>query len=170
MVVLGTINWEKMRASVIILSLTLLPVCLPAATLQALTPVDTSFGALSEGQLESLGRQLGRELSNLTTAEVEKRNRNRREVQQRGYANTLLELISEDSLGALLAFLKTNLQIQIFLPHDRVYIYQPLEKLNLAIPITFTYEDGMEITLETKKARLALKEGWQFPVDPWRKD
>jgi len=124
----------------------------------------------SESQLDSLARQLGKELSKVTTSQVEERKRTRREVQRKGYHNTLMEILHGDSLGALLAFLKMNLQIEISLLHNRVYIEQHFEKMYFFVPHVLKYEDGTELILETKKVKLAIKEDWTFPSDPWRRE
>jgi hypothetical protein len=124
----------------------------------------------TEAQLDSLARQLGRELSKVTIAEVEKRKQTRREVQRNGYQNTLMGILHGDSLSALLAFLKMNLQIEFFLPHNKVYVYRPGDSLFLFVPIVFRYDDGTELIFETKKVKLAIKEDWMFPSDPWKRE
>ena len=124
----------------------------------------------TETQFDSLARELGHQLSRVTTTEVEKRKEARRNVQQRGYQNVLLELLHEDSLASLLAFLKMNMEIRISLPHNTVYVTQRLDSLYLAVPLVFRYEDGTELIFETQKVRLAIKEDWTMPKDLWKKE
>ena len=77
-----------------------------------------------------------------------------------------MEILHDDSLGALLAFFKMNLQIEISLPHDMVYVYRYVDSLFLFVPIVFRDDGRAEQILETKKVKLAVKEDWAFPVDP----
>jgi hypothetical protein len=79
-----------------------------------------------------------------------------------------MEILRGDSLSALLAFLKMSLQIEFFLPHNKVYVYHYVDSLLLFVPIVFRYADGTELIFETKKVKLAIKEDWTFPVDPWK--
>lgn len=124
----------------------------------------------TEAQLDSLARQLGHELSKVTTAEVERRKQTRREIQRKGYQNTLMEFLRGDTLGALLAFIKMNLQIEFSLPHNTIYIEQYFEKMYFAVPYVLKYEDGTELVFDTKKVKLAVKEDWAFPNDPWKRE
>jgi hypothetical protein len=137
-----------------------------SSSTRADTPHTESIAALDD----SLMRQLGRELAKVTTEEVQKRKVMRRTFQKRGYQNVLMEFLRGDSVGSLLAFLKMNLHLEFFLPHSTIYIYQYFDKLYLSVPLVFRYEDGTELNFETKKVRLAIKENWTFPSDPWKKD
>lgn len=82
----------------------------------------------------------------------------------------LMEFLRGDSVGSLLAFLKMNLHLEFFLPHGTIYIYQYFEKLYVSVPVVFRYEDGTELSFETKKVKLAIKEDWKLPSDPWKKE
>jgi hypothetical protein len=137
-----------------------------SSSTRADTPHTESIAALDD----SLMRQLGRELAKVTTEEVQKRKVMRRTFQKRGYQNVLMEFLRGDSVGSLLAFLKMNLHLEFFLPHSTIYIYQYFDKLYLSVPLVFRFEDGTELNFETKKVRLAIKENWTFPSDPWKKD
>ncbi|MEK9137016.1 MAG: hypothetical protein AAB393_07830 [Bacteroidota bacterium] len=152
---------------------TLALILVPAAFLlsqSCLASDESPLMGYTQAQLDSLARQLGRELSKVTTPEVESRKHARQRVQRNGYGDVLLELLRGDSLGSLLAFLKLKLQIEFFLPHDKVYVYRYVDSLFLFVPIVFRYDDGTELIFETKKVKLAIKEDWRFPSDPWRKE
>ena len=82
----------------------------------------------------------------------------------------LMEFLRGDSVGSLLAFLKMNLHLEIFLPHNTIYVYQYVDNLYLPVPVVFRYEDGTELTFETKKVKLVIKEDWKLPSDPWKED
>ena len=123
----------------------------------------------TQQQLDSLARHLGQQLSKVTTPEVEQRKLARTGLQRKGYEDVLLELLRGDSLGSILSFFKMTMQIEIFLPHNTVYVYQQLDSIYLAVPLAFKYEDGTELIFETKQVKLAVREDWTFPVDPWKK-
>jgi hypothetical protein len=148
----------------------LLPFSSTAVAHSSFTRADTPHAERISALDDSLMRQLGRELAKVTTEEVQKRKAVRRTFQRRGYQNVLMEFLRGDSVGSLLAFLKMNLHLEFFLPHGTIYIYQYFEKLYVSVPVVFRYEDGTELTFETKKVKLAIKEDWKLPSDPWKKE
>jgi hypothetical protein len=81
-----------------------------------------------------------------------------------------MEILHDDSLGTLLAFFKMNLQIEISLPHDKVYVYRYVDSLFLFVPIVFRDDGRAEQIFETKKLKLAVKEDWAAPVDPRKRE
>ena len=139
-------------------------------THSSVASADNPLTGYTAVQFDSLARQLGRELSKVTTEEVGKRKRERREFQRRTYQNTLPEVLRGDGLGSMLMYVRSSLHLQLSLPHDNLYIYQPMDSLILFVPVVFTFEDGTELTFEMKKVKLTLKEDWKFPVDPWKRD
>ncbi len=139
-------------------------------SLSSLASADNPLTGYTEAQFDSLARQVGQQLSKVPTAEVEKRHYHRREFQKRGYQDTLMEVLHGNGLGSILMFIRTALHLQLFLPHDKLYVTQRLDSLWLPLPVKIKYEDGTELTFETGKVQLTLNEDWSFPSDPWKRE
>ena len=137
---------------------------------RTLGSTDNPMMGYTETQFDSLAHHLGKELSKLTTEEVEKRGQTRREFQRRGYQHVLAEIIRGDGLNSLLSFLRMRLHLELFLPHNTIHITQLVPALLLAVPIVFVYDGGTTLIFETGKVKLAIKEDWTFPVDPWKRE
>jgi len=119
-----------------------------------------------KAEADSLGPASFRlRVNELTTPELNRRNAARLSVQRRGYSSTLESVMREDGLGALLTYLRMQLHIEFFLPHDQIYAYisvvQPAPRRD-GLPGFATF--GGSATMP-----VPLQEDWTFPPDPWAK-
>ncbi len=108
--------------------------------------------SLSQSDLDSLAQALNIRISELTSPQLEERKRIRREMQQKGHALVLADVLSGDGLNAVISYLRTRLHIEYAISH------QPL---SLRIRI----ERG-----EGKVWDIPLSDDWTFPRDPWKKE
>ena len=77
------------------------------------------------------------------------RNIARREIQRHGYSSTLLELLNQDAISALLSYFRMSAQVQFSLPHDILFWIRRPDP-----------EHGIE--------GIPFVEDWAFPPDPWK--
>jgi hypothetical protein len=105
-----------------------------------------------------------RALLSLSTPALEQRNRNRREMQQRHYAEVLYELIQMDAVGSLLASVRSQAQLELQLPQTPLSVTIPIKQPPPPQP-------GLPGFTGTPSAPyvVTLFEDRQFPVDPWGK-
>jgi hypothetical protein len=104
-----------------------------------------------------------RALRSLTTPELEQRKHNRREMQQRHYAEILYEVVQMDPEGALLTSLRSQAQLELRLPNIPLTVAIPVKQPpppRAGLP-GFTGSPAAPYVV-------ALFEDRRFPVDPWR--
>ncbi len=116
------------------------------------TPADSA--ADGDGFREAVRR--------LSTPELEKRKQNRREYQQRHYAEVLYELAQMDAPGALLASLRSQAQLELQLPNNTLYVTIPI----VQPPPSKTTLPGFS-ALPSAHMQIPLLEDRRFPADPW---
>ncbi|MBX2992505.1 MAG: hypothetical protein KF749_15235 [Bacteroidetes bacterium] len=108
--------------------------------------------SLSQSDLDSLAQAFNIQISELTSPQLEERKRIRREMQQKGYAIVLTDVLAGDGVNAIISYLKTKLQIEFAISH------QPLS-------LRITIDRG-----EGKVWDIPLPDDWTFPDDPWKKE
>lgn len=111
-------------------------------------------------------------VSHATTPELEERKRWLRTLQQSGYARILTEVIRNDGLMALMAYLKTRLRIEYSISHEPVYV-------DIAARPE-TKQDSLFVRRRPSVMRFfskpiapsmfGLNIDWRFPDDPWRRE
>ena len=101
-------------------------------------------------------------IRHLTTPELEQRKKNRREFQQRHYAEVLYELTLIDAPGALLASVRSQTQLELQLPSNSLTVTIPVKQPpppRLGMP-GFTGQPSAPMVVP-------LFEDRRFPADPW---
>jgi hypothetical protein len=104
-----------------------------------------------------------RAMSRLTTPEFEQRKRNRRTLQQHGYALMLQDVIQHDGLSALFSYLRMRAQLDFHLPQNTLMVFVPVVQppppgLHLP-PVTGAPSSPMGFPLVEDRT---------FPHDPWK--
>ena len=106
-----------------------------------------------------------KQVRELTTPELERRNGARLDLQRRGYSQTLYGLVRRNGFDSVLAYIKMRLQLEFFLPHDQLIAYfpgvAPAPPRIPGLPRFYTFGGGM--------VAVPLEEDWTFPLDPWRR-
>jgi hypothetical protein len=100
---------------------------------------------------DSLGQIFSRRLTKISTPAYEHRRQILKELQRRGYANVLMDVVTFDGLSAFATYLKIKLQIEYSLLHTTLFAY-------FLVPHT------------GKQVAIPLPEDWSFPEDPWKKE
>ena len=102
-------------------------------------------------------------MAGLTSPEFEQRKRNRRLLQQRGYALILQEVIRHDGLSALFAYLRMRAQLDFHLPQNTLMVF---------VPIVYHPPSGPHMPPVTGAPSppmgFPLLEDRSFPPDPWK--
>jgi hypothetical protein len=114
-------------------------------------------------KLDSLQAAYRAGLRSLRSPELERRNIARRRVQQLGYAGTREALFLGRGLDALLPYVKMEMLLAFFLPHDQLYVYVRTTAPERKGPPTAP--DFM--TFGNKMVAIPLQEDWTFPENPW---
>ena len=101
-------------------------------------------------------------LRQLTSPELEMRKKNRREYQQRHYAQVLYELTLIDAPGALLASVRSQTQLELQLPSNSLTVTIPVKQPPPPPPGMpgFTGQPSPPMVI-------TLFEDRRFPSDPW---
>lgn len=104
-----------------------------------------------------------RAMARLSSPEFEQRKRNRRLLQQRGYALLLQDVIRHDGLGALFSYLRMKAQLDFHLPQNTLMVF---------VPIVYTPPPGPHMPPVTgapsSPMGFPLVEDRTFPPDPWK--
>jgi hypothetical protein len=102
-------------------------------------------------------------LRNITSPELERRNAARRRVQKLGYVGTQQAMYFGGGLDALLPYIKMELHLTFFLPHDQIYVYfrpaSPPAGEKPAVPGFLTFGNA--------PIAIPLYEDWTFPENLW---
>jgi hypothetical protein len=101
-------------------------------------------------------------IRSLTTPALEERKRNRREMQQRLYAEVLYGLVQMDAVGSLLASMRSQAQLEFQLPQTPLSITIPIKQPQ-AVPPKLPGFTGAP----SPPYVVTLFEDKRFPVDPW---
>jgi len=112
--------------------------------------------------MDSLAQAFRVAAANISSPEMEHRKGLRRELQRRGYADILRDVLDGDGLSAFLSFVRVKSQIEYSLPHHTLFVYiQPdvAPRRDSTLPGFFTMGGG--------PMRFALQDNWTFPQDPW---
>jgi hypothetical protein len=107
---------------------------------------------LASRNVDSLAAIVQKAISAMTSPAMEERKRIRRNMQREGYANVLIDALSQDGLMSLISFLKTQLHIEYAISHRPIIVNVPI------------------VGGEGKTLEVALPDDWGFPVDPWKKE
>ncbi len=146
-----------MKATVLFLSL-ILALSLSSGTAPAQHEV-------RDENLDSLSHSFQEMTRQLTTPEFERRKKVLRLFQQRGYVETLSDVVSDDGLGALLSLLRVNAQIAYHLPHNQLVFRIPLRE----IPRPANASPWQFLAPQSPPFDVPLIQDWSFPEDPWEK-
>lgn len=111
---------------------------------------------------DSLAQAFRAAAANLTSPDMERRKMLRRELQQKGYADVLRDVLDGDGLSGLLSAVRVKAQIEYSLPHHTLYVYlrpTAVARRDSTLPGFFTMGGG--------PIEFALYDDWTFPADPW---
>jgi hypothetical protein len=97
-----------------------------------------------------------------TSPELELRKKNRREFQQRHYAEILYELTLMDAPGALLAAVRSQTQLELQLPSTPLTVTIPIKQPPPPPPGMPGFTGG-----PSDPWVISLFEDRRFPADPW---
>ncbi len=104
-----------------------------------------------------------RAIARLSSPEFEQRKRNRRLLQQRGYALMLQDVIRHDGLSALFSYLRMRAQLDFHLPQNTLMVFFPVVQPPApgphVPPVTGAPSPPMGFPLVEDRA---------FPPDPWK--
>ena len=109
-------------------------------------------------------------LSQATTPQLEERKRQLRTLQQSGYTRILTEVIRNDGLMGLMAYLKTRLQIEYSISHEPVYV-DIAARPETSQDSLFVQRRPSVMRFFSKPiapALYGLNIDYRFPEDPWR--
>jgi hypothetical protein len=123
-----------------------------------------SAGQRREGGDDSLAQAFRVAAATLSSPEMERRKAMRRELQQKGYADVLRDVLDGDGLSGLLSAVRVKAQIEYSLPHHTLYVYLspvPVARRDSTLPGFFTMGGG--------PIEFALHDDWTYPADPWEK-
>ncbi len=102
--------------------------------------------------LDSLSGEFRAALTTLTSPALEERRRIRRNMQRKGYAAALLNILGQDGLTAALVFVRMKLHIEYAISHRQLYVHVPV------------------VRGEGRTVALPLSDDWSFPLDPWKRE
>ena len=102
--------------------------------------------------MDSLAKAFNIKISKLTSPALEQRKHIRREMQCKGYANVLMDLVEGDGFSAIISYIRTQLHIEYSISHQALYVSVPIQ-------------GG-----EGKMWSVPLPDDWSFPIDPWKKE
>jgi hypothetical protein len=128
-----------------------------------LTIVNRLGGLTPPATIDTTDRKSFQEaIRRLTTPELEQRKKNRREFQQRHYAEVLYELTLIDAPGALLASVRSQTQLELQLPSNSLTVTIPVKQPPPPRPGMpgFTGQPSPPMVVP-------LFEDRRFPADPW---
>jgi hypothetical protein len=91
-----------------------------------------------------------------------------RRTQQFGYTNVLFDEVQQDSLGALISFIKSRLHSLFSLRHTQLVKVIPVPQQEISTPIVVDYSIGY-IVIEWKQIKLYRRVDLSFNTDPWEK-
>jgi hypothetical protein len=134
------------------------------SSLLAAPPAGQRKEATADNRDDSLARAFRVAAATLSSPEMERRKMARRELQQKGYAEVLRDVLDGDGLSGLLSAVRVKAQIEYSLPHHTLYVYLrpvPIARRDSTLPGFFTMGGG--------PIEFALHDDWTFPVDPWEK-
>ena len=123
----------------------------------------TSSPEVDSALSESARAEFRRHLDSLTTPALEARKAARREVQRRGYANVLADVLSDDGVGSVLSLSRMNAELEYTISHHPLSIYVPIvpsESSRALPPWFFTYKSG--------PLNIKLHDDWSMPENPWK--
>ncbi len=123
-------------------------------------------GMSAPANQDSLARILNAAAARMTSPELIRRKMVRRGFQQRGYSDLLQAVIGQDGFGALLAWMRTRLQLDFHLPHNSLSIYVPVPQT----PERDSKLPGFTTFGARQYQEVPLFEDLTFPADPWRRD
>ena len=124
----------------------------------------TAASSMQDPGTDTAGQRGFRDaLLHLTSPELELRKKNRRAYQQRHYAEILYELAMADAPGAILASLRSRMQLELQLPSNT---------LVMTVPVTRPRPSAKRLPGFTGDApgppmQFPLYEDRRFPDDPW---
>ena len=101
----------------------------------------------------------------LSTPESKRRKQERREVQRHGYTSTLLQVVRQDGISALIAYARMRLQIEYSLDQAPIYY-----KASAEFPGGPSSALLQSYTFGSEPVYIAIPEDWSFPRDPWKKE
>lgn len=107
-------------------------------------------------------------IAQTTSPEFEHLLARHRIVLQNGYANVLLEVLYQDSLGGIISFLKCKLHKTFSLPHTQLVKVIPIPQQQITTPIILNYTNGY-IVIEWGQNKIYRYILDDFPTDPWQK-
>lgn len=129
------------------------------AFVQAAEPDSTTTPARMADSLQSAYL---RELSTLSSPQLEQRKSRRRAIQQQGYAEVLYEVLAGDGLAALMSWLRMTLQLEYSIARYPLFVYirGPETRRDTTL-------SGLLLPASPGLMRLPLIEDRSFPINPW---
>ena len=124
-----------------------------------------SFQLLDPAKSDSAVSAYKKASAGLSTPESKRRKQERREVQRHGYTSTLLQVVRQDGISALIAYARMRLQIEYSLDHAPIYY-----KASVEFPEGPSSALLRSYTLDPGPVYFTIPEDWSFPRDPWKKE
>jgi hypothetical protein len=119
--------------------------------------------------VKGTAREFDSVLTHISSPEFEALLARRRNVRRQGYANVLLDELNQDSLSAIISFLKYNLHKAFFLPSTQLVKIIPKPQQQISTPIVLDYPNGF-IVIEWMQDRIHRRAVDAFEPNPWEKE
>jgi hypothetical protein len=119
---------------------------------------------MTERQWDSLSAGFRLEAARLTSPQLERRKAERLALQRQGYVHTLSAAVRRNGFDAILAFIRSRLQLEFSLSHDPLSVEFPLTG-----PEEIPRNARGFVALGQRTFSITLSDDWSFPDDPWEK-
>lgn len=113
--------------------------------------------------VDSLKKVFMNELEQIPCPEFDARHRS---LHQNGYGNMLYDVMKQDSLSALIAFVRMKLHKTFSLPQTALIKVIPNPSLEIRTPVVFNFPSGM-LVLEWKQIKIYKHAPDVLPANPW---
>lgn len=129
-------------------------------------PSDT---LLTSANMERTARKFDEMLSTVSSPEFDALVARHHAVVQHGYANVLLDELNQDSLSAIISFLKYRLYKTFSLPTTQLVKVIPLPEQEVSAPIILNYTNGF-IVIDWKQDKTYRRVVDDNSDNPWEKN
>ncbi len=107
-------------------------------------------------------------IARATSPEFEQLRSRHQSILRTGYTNVLFDQLHQDSLSAILSFLRYRLHKLFSLPHTQLVKVIPMPRQKISVPIVYDYPNGY-IVIESGQNKIYRRISDEFLADPWEK-
>ncbi len=107
-------------------------------------------------------------IAQATSPEFEQLQSRHQSIIRKGYADVLFDQLRQDSLSAILSFLKYRLHKLFSLPHTLLVKVIPMPQQRISVPIIYDYPNGY-LVIESGQNKIYRRINNDLPPDPWEK-